>query len=382
MRVLYLHNGPMSSGRANVIQVLHMCDALASLGVDVVLAAPDDGIASSSDARELARREVGRDPGIEYAPFRRVTVAGYMSNLGCRWGAACVLRNGGHFDLCITRSPLLVDLPLRRGIPTVLELHREQMHHVAWLDRWYRRRFSRWERSPDLVKVVTISSALARIWIDAGIPEEKVQVLHDGVSAEDFRETEDRLVARARLGLARDGQLVVYAGSLYPDREVESLLELARAYPRARFMAIGGPEERRVDLERERARLALDNVVFTGRVPHQDVRQYLLAADVLLMLWSASVPTIGVCSPLKVFEYMAAERIIVGYGFPTIREVLTDGRTALLATPGDYADLERKVGEALDMSYPSSMAERARSLALEQYTWGRRAEMLLKAPAS
>ena len=379
MRLLYLHNGPLSSGRANVIQVLHMCDALASLGIEVVLAAPDDGIASPADARELARQEIGKDPGIEYAPFRRLTVGGYMSNLGCRWGAARVFDESGPFDFCITRSPLLVDLPLRRGIPTVLELHSEEIHYVEWLDRWYRWRFARWQRSPDLVKVVTISQALERVWVNAGVPQEKVQVLHDGVSGEDFHETEDRLVARAQLGLSADRKLVVYAGSLYPDREVESLLKLASTYPSADFLAIGGPEERREVLERERARLGLDNVVFGGRVPHQEVRRYLWAADVLLMLWGVSVPTIRVCSPLKVFEYMAAGRIIVGYGFPTIREVLTDGLDALLATPGDYADLERRVGEALDMSYPSPMAASARSLVLEKYTWKRRAEMLMKA---
>ena len=86
-----------------------------------------------------------------------------------------------------------------------------------------------------------------------------------------------------------------------------------------------------------------------------------------------------ICSPLKVFESMAAGRVIVGHGFPTIREVLTDGQEALLATPDDYQDLERKLGLALSMSYPNSLAERARTLALEKYTWDRRARMLMDA---
>ena len=117
-----------------------------------------------------------------------------------------------------------------------------------------------------------------------------------------------------------------------------------------------------------------------GRIPHRNVRDYLYAADVILMLWGVSVPTIQICSPLKVFESMAAGRIIVGYGFPTIREVLTDGQDALLAVPGDYQDLERKLGLALEMPYPNSMAERARQLALEQYTWKQRAKMLMDSP--
>jgi len=224
---------------------------------------------------------------------------------------------------------------------------------------------------------VTISEALAQVWIEAGVPVGKIQVLHDGVAGEDYETVEERAFARNRLGLPEDGNLVVYAGSLYPDREVESVFKLARAYPNAHFLVIGGPKERRLELEREQMSLNLDNVTFKGRVPHQNVREYLFAADVILMLWGVSVPTIKICSPLKVFESMAAGRVIVGHGFPTIREVLTDGQEALLATPGDYQDLERKLGLALGMSYPNSMAERARTLALEKYTWDRRARMLM-----
>jgi len=365
------------SEQANVIQVLHMCDALASLGFDMTLAAPDDGITSSSDAGDLALREIGRDPGIDYAPFRRFTVAGYLSNLGCRWGAKTLFEVEEDFDFCITRNLLVVDLPLRKEIPTILELHHERIHSLVWLDQYYRRKFLPWLRSPNLLKIVTISEALARVWTEAGVPAEKIQVLHDGVAGEDYGEVEDQVSARARLGLHKDRRLIVYAGSLYPDREVESILKLARVYPRAHFLAIGGPEERRVELERERVRLNLNNVTFAGRVPHRNVREYLFAADVILMLWGISVPTIQICSPLKVFESMAAGRIIVGHGFPTIREVLTDGQNALLVNPGDYRDLERKVGLALNMSYPNSIAESARTLALEKYTWKRRAQMLM-----
>ena len=377
MRGLYLHNGPLFSQQANVIQVLHMCDALTSLGFDMTLAAPDDGIKSSSDAQDLALREIGRDSRVDYVPFKRLTVAGYLSNLGCRWGAKTLLTKGVDFDFCITRNLLVVDLLLRRNIPTILEFHHEQTHSLGWLDQCYRWKFLPWLRSENLVKVVTISEALAQVWIEAGVPVGKIQVLHDGVAGEDYETVEERAFARNRLGLPEDGHLVVYAGSLYPDREVESVFKLARAYPSAHFLVIGGPKERRLELEREQMSLDLDNVTFKGRVPHQNVREYLFAADVILMLWGVSVPTIKICSPLKVFESMAAGRVIVGHGFPTIREVLTDGQEALLATPGDYQDLERKLGLALGMSYPNSMAERARTLALEKYTWDRRARMLM-----
>ncbi len=40
-------------------------------------------------------------------------------------------------------------------------------------------------------------------------------------------------------------------------------------------------------------------------------------------------------SPLKIFEYMAAGRPIVASDLPVLREILEDGRNALLVSPGD-----------------------------------------------
>ena len=123
--------------------------------------------------------------------------------------------------------------------------------------------------------------------------------------------------------------------------------------------------------------LGLSNIVFTGHVRHQDVKQYLFAADVLLMIWSRQVPTINYCSPLKMFEYMAAERIIVGHAFPTILEVLKDGEDAYLADPDSFDDLRKKMALALNEEYPNSMAKRARELAMKKYTWQARARAIL-----
>ncbi len=79
---------------------------------------------------------------------------------------------------------------------------------------------------------------------------------------------------------------------------------------------------------------------------------------------------------------MAAGRIIVGYAFPTIEEILVDGETALLANPGNYRELENKLAEALTIRYPSKMVQKARNLALVDYSWERRAQNILESISS
>jgi glycosyltransferase involved in cell wall biosynthesis len=80
---------------------------------------------------------------------------------------------------------------------------------------------------------------------------------------------------------------------------------------------------------------------------------------------------------MKVFEYMASERIIVGEAFPTITEILEDGETALLASPDKFDDLVKNMREALSQNSGSTIASQARELALEKYTWISRAQKIL-----
>jgi glycosyltransferase involved in cell wall biosynthesis len=86
-----------------------------------------------------------------------------------------------------------------------------------------------------------------------------------------------------------------------------------------------------VEAWRRRAReRSLTNVLFTGFVPNEIIPLYQAAAEVLLMPYQLSVATSGggntaeVCSPMKMFEYMAAGRAILSSNLPVLREVLDD----------------------------------------------------------
>jgi glycosyltransferase involved in cell wall biosynthesis len=81
-------------------------------------------------------------------------------------------------------------------------------------------------------------------------------------------------------------------------------------------------------------------------------------------------------SPLKLFEYMRLGRPIVASNLAAIREVLTDGKTALLVPPDDPEALAAAlVRLGSDLGLAAALGAAARGLAPE-YTWARRAERL------
>jgi glycosyltransferase involved in cell wall biosynthesis len=334
------------------------------LGVNVTLAIPNSKALQESPQQAIAQM-MNRKVDFQVKTFDTITIGSRLSMMGGYWGAKRLLKSV-NADFCMLRNPVFVGLVLAKGLPMVFECHRTRLHDKhRTLDYFWRRKLVESSKTDMFRKFVVISKALAHHWINAGVPANKVVALHDGVDAHQYSVVYDQDSMRNKLGLPNGPKIVVYAGSLYENRGIENIVKLAVFFPEALFVVVGGPEE-------------VSNIVFTGYVAHHKVKDYLFASDVLLMLWTKEVKTINGCSPLKMFEYMGAGRIIVGHAFPTIKEVLKDGENAYLVDHESFDDLCGKMKLALRQSYPNAMAKRARELAINTYSWEARATRLLK----
>lgn len=358
-----------------MIQVLHMCNAFQQAGVEVTLAIPKSG--SGITNIEIIQDELGGPVRFKVLEYPKFTLLGRPMTLGAYWGIKSILKKNKNYDYCYVRNCFLAGLAINSGFKTIYEEHQQRLHSLALLNRWYIKRLLSTVRSADMVKIILISQALGHAWINRSIPSEKTMVLHDGVAVDDYQIVKTQSQARSELGIKTSKKIVMYVGSLYKDRGIEIILKLAGSFPDVCFMIVGGPAKNRIDYELKAIQQNLNNVIFAGRVPHYKVKDYLFAADVLLMLWTEKTPTINICSPLKLFEYMAAGRIIVGYGFETIKEVCSDESNALLATPCSYHELKEKLHKALLLDYPNKLAENARQLVLEKYSWQKRVQQIL-----
>ena len=81
---------------------------------------------------------------------------------------------------------------------------------------------------------------------------------------------------------------------------------------------------------------------------------------------------------MKLFEYMAAERLIVGPAFPTISEVMQDGVHGLLFEPDNPEALVAKLQLAMTLIDNSPMPAEARRHVARNYTWEERARQILR----
>jgi glycosyltransferase involved in cell wall biosynthesis len=174
---------------------------------------------------------------------------------------------------------------------------------------------------------------------------------------------------------------IYYVGQLYPWKGVDVLIEAMRTVTGADLVVVGGlPPETDLDrLKRLVSELGLeDRVRFRGFIPPADLDSERCKADLFAIPLLDSTTARLFTSPLKLFEAMASGRPIVASDLPSIREVLTHEKNALLVPPGDAGALASAIERLLlDRELARALAARAFE-DVKAYSWDRRAEAIEK----
>jgi glycosyltransferase involved in cell wall biosynthesis len=169
------------------------------------------------------------------------------------------------------------------------------------------------------------------------VPEDRVRLIWNGAPLDEFAPVprERALRVRRELGLAEDALVTGTIGRLNAQKGHRFLIEAAalvlRRLSRARVLIVGDGDLMG-ELRQQAAALGLaERVVFAGH--RTDVPDLLGALDVFC------VSSLYEGTPLALFEAMASGKAIVSTSVDGCREVLEDGRTAVLVPPADAAAL-------------------------------------------
>jgi glycosyltransferase involved in cell wall biosynthesis len=166
---------------------------------------------------------------------------------------------------------------------------------------------------------------------------------------------------------------VVYAGSFFGWKGVDDLVAAAALLPGHRITLIGGDADGIARL-RSMAPAGGAELVFTGRLPHDEVQRRLATACVAVLPNRAD-PDSAFTSPLKLFEYLAAGCAVVSTDLPPIHEILGDNE-ASWASPGDPAGLAAAIRRLTADPAQASAAAALGFARVRNYSWQSRAQRL------
>lgn len=219
--------------------------------------------------------------------------------------------------------------------------------------------------------ITAVSKQLGHIIEQHPTARGRVRVVPNAVNPQRFRD-----VAPTR---KKDGFVYGYVGALRSSGGFNTLIDafaaVANESSQAQLWIVGdGPAREHVNRE-VAARGLTQRVRFVGEVSPDVIPGLLASFDVAL----ATFPPVSLfySSPLKLYEFMAAGLPIVASRIGQVAEVIRDGLTGLLVTPGNAAELARAMLDLETNSMKRSLLGNAARAAVQEHTWEHQAVAVL-----
>lgn len=375
MRILYHHRTRSKDGQ--YVHIEEMIHALRAQGHEVVIVAPPsaetEDFGSDAGAVALLKRYLPKwfyelmELGYSLVAYRRMAKAIREHKPDCIYERYNLFLPAGVWAARRYKLPLLLEV----NAPILEERSRYDGLSLTRLARWSQA--YAW-RNADVVLPVT--QVLGDIVESYGVDPKRIVVIPNGINGERFDAAPDVEAAKRALGL--DGRLVLgFTGFVRDWHGLDKVLDLIVNDPpeSRRHLLVVGDGPARAGLERQARELGIENrVTFTGIVGRDDVARHVAAFDIALQ-----PAVVAYASPLKLFEYLALGKAIVGPAQPNIEEILRQDYNAVLFDPADPNGLAIAVSRLCsDHPLRTRVAENAqRTISEMQLTWGANARKVV-----
>lgn len=370
MNILYFSDVRLPSAHKNSLHTIKMAEAFANSGHYVELHAKKSAFASVKKVFKYYKAE--QKFQIRLMPFTKIPV--YTSTKPLRKLSKRKLRVRKP-DLVYGHNPVALAFFCPLDIPIILETDAIPMSPHKKLA------FNKLIRQSNFRGIVTQSDALKKRLLKRyhELSGEQIFVAHDGADLREYIAAQNK---KENLLQGRPDVLKIgYAGSLYPGKGVEIIERIAAICPEFDFHVIGGT---RWQLQRYLTKKLPTNFFLYGFKNHTEIPAYLKTFDIVLAPYQhhALIKTgenvSRWVSPMKLFEYMAAEKPIICSHLPIITEILADKKNALLVTASDEHQWAQKIRYLHQHpEIAKTIAENAFQELKEKYTWDKRAAAIM-----
>ncbi len=222
--------------------------------------------------------------------------------------------------------------------------------------------------------ITTICQGLRNDIIQRGLPADKITVIPNAVDIEKFS-FGLKADSRLREKLALKNKIVLgFIGSYYAYEGLPLLLQalprILQVRPEVRLLLVGGgPQEKLLTQEIEKFGLE-QQVVFTGRVAHDQVQEYYNLVD-LFVYPRLSMRLTELVTPLKPLEAMAQGGLVVASDVGGHKELINDHENGYLFKANDVNELAATVLTVLDNQIQwEDIRKKGREFVEQQRNWG------------
>ncbi len=221
--------------------------------------------------------------------------------------------------------------------------------------------------------VISPSPGMKKVLHQYGV-ESPIEVVPNGVDLTRFHNAKP--LSRSEFGFTDEDILLVYAGRIAPEKNLEFLFHafagVSQVIPNAYLLIVGGGQKDHMEAVTPiPGELGIEHRVrFVGMIPYDKLPSYLAMCDVFV---TASVTEVH---PLSVIEAMGTGLPIMGIDSPGVGDSVTDGETGLLAKEDIASFTARLTYLCLNRGLQKKFGIAARK-ASEQYSIERTTKIML-----
>jgi len=349
MKICYLANIRLPTGKAHGLATMKMCEAFALQGNEVLLVVPRrfHNLSKENPFRHYEMEEsfsIVKLPTLDFVRFGKI---GF-------WIQAL------SFAVCAFWYILFKKLDIIYGRDELsLSYLSFFKKDVVWESHTAKKKCFVSGLLKRSKKLVVISRGLKEHYVSFGIPEEKILVAPSGVDLDVFKNIkESKEELRKKINLPINKKIIAYVGKLKTMGEEKGVGELDQV--------IGEVKKNHPEAE----------LLIVSKVKPHEAPAYMKAVDILVMNYPNMEHYARYMSPLKMFEYMASENPIVATDLPSIREIL-DESTAYLFNPDDSKGVTKQILEVLE-HYREAQSKAVKAAGrVKEFTWKRRADNII-----
>ncbi len=364
MRICYLTNSGIPSTSANSIATVKICEAFTELKNEVILItrnikSKNKDIYKFYDVKfkfKIKRiNNFNEFPlGFKYYLFSLISIIASFSFKP---------------DLYITRNFFTCFLLVLLRKKVIIEIHHD-LNNESRIVKTLIKLF-KFLNSKYVLKIITITNGVKYEYVNKKfIKESKTLLLPSGSSIKN----------NFKFNLRKKEFKIGYFGSLYKSRGIDLILKLSKIDKKNKYFLYGDLNQ----VSKSKLKNVSKNLKLKSHIPYRKVSSVLDKMDILLIPYVSSITVSGnvaditkYTSPLKLFDYLCAGKIIICSNYDVLKEIIKDKKNAIFiknyknpySWKNEILKLENQLSKQLIMSKNNyllsknfSLKQRAKSI--------------------
>jgi glycosyltransferase involved in cell wall biosynthesis len=316
MKICYLSNSAIPSSVASAIQIVKMCEAFSELNNEVILI---------STNLKKNKKNIFRYYNVKSKfNFKRVKMFKTFP-LGFKYYLFSIFSIYESLkykpEIYITRNFFTCFLLVLLKKNIIMELHHD-LSIESRIVRFLVKNFD-FLNSRHVKKIIAITYGVKEEYIQKKfIKEEKIIVLPSGTS----------IKKKFKFLKKKNFFKIGYFGSLYKSRGLDLIKKLAKIDKENQYYLYGDFKK----TQNLKYNNLSKNLNFYNYIPYKDIPKTLAKMDILLMPYVSSITVAGnvgditkYTSPLKLFDYLSAGKVIICSDFKVLKEIIKDKKNAI-----------------------------------------------------